>query len=171
MGKEQLKQKLSNSILDKKKSSEISSLVHNKNFDEKEKEFFKYLNNSMRRSNKSKHKNKEKEKSKNKSKEKEKEKINDKEKDKINNKEKAKEKKKDNEKDKNKENDKFNDKNNNQEIIWNDFNKKESDNIIIETKMEKKELIDNENKMETNNNTEKQLQKKGINLKNFGAVL
>ena len=140
--KEKLKQKLSNSNLNKKKSYEISSLLHIKKYEEKEKETIKLLNNSMRRSNKSRHKNKEKAKNKDKYKnnEKEKDKNNDKEKDKIND-------------------------NNNEEKNENDFNKKETDNINNESKMEKKDLLDSENKKETNNNTENATTKKRNKLK------
>jgi hypothetical protein len=135
LDKEQLNQKLPFSIINKKKSAEISTLIPKNNLDEKKKEIIKsFLHKNSSNKNKSKHKNKERKKSKDKEKEKEKNKGKDKEKNK--------------EKEKENENDKVIDLENND-----DDNKKKDEY----SNQKEKELLENEIKteMDTNNKSSK----------------
>ena len=138
LDKEQINQKIPFSIINKKKSVEISTLIPKNNLDEKKKETVKsFLHKNSSGKNKIRHKNKERKKSKDKEKEKDKEK--DKEKNKG--------------KDKEIENDKVIDLENN-----NDDNKKKDDC----SNQKEKELLDNEIKteMDTNNKSSKIKKKK-----------
>ena len=136
LDKEQINQKIPFSIINKKKSVEISTLIPKNNLDEKKKETVKsFLHKNSSSKNKIRHKNKERKKSKDKEKEKDKEKD------------------KNKGKDKEIENDKVIDLENN-----NDDNKKKDDC----SNQKEKELLDNEIKteMDTNNKSSKIKKKK-----------
>ena len=63
LDKEQLNHKVPYSIIDKKKSAEIGTLLHKKNLDNKEKEIVKkYFNKSKHKNKDNKHKDKDKDK-------------------------------------------------------------------------------------------------------------
>ena len=133
LDKEQLNQKLPFSIINKKKSAEISTLIPKNNLDEKKKEIIKsFLHKNSSNKNKSKHKIKDRKKSKDKEKEKNK----------------GKDKEKNKEKEKENENDKVIDLENND-----DDNKKKDE----DSNQKEKELLENEIKTEmgTNNKSSK----------------